>query len=58
MSCNSSIESNLEVALLPESDEMVAIRGEHFVGYQFHPESLLTKNGYVILRDTVNYLLG
>ncbi len=55
---NSSVESNLEVALLPESAEMVAIRGEHFVGYQFHPESLLTKNGYVILRDTVNYLLG
>jgi phenazine biosynthesis protein phzE len=46
-----------EITTLPELGEMVAIRGKAFAGYQFHPESLLTKNGYTILQDTVRYLL-
>ena len=49
--------SNFEIASISGSDELVGVRGEHFVGYQFHPESLLTKNGFTILRDTVTYLL-
>lgn len=49
--------TNLEIATIPELGEMVAIRGKAFAGYQFHPESLLTKNGYTILQDTVRYLL-
>lgn len=47
----------MEMAILPELDELVAIRGEHYVGFQVHPESLLTKNGYTILQEAVLYLL-
>lgn len=49
---------DLEQAILPDLGELIGVRGSHFVGYQFHPESLLTKNGYAILQETVNYLLG
>ncbi len=48
----------MDVAIVPELNELVGIRAAHFVGYQFHPESLLTKNGYTILQETVRYLLG
>ncbi|SHO50398.1 anthranilate synthase family protein [Desulfopila aestuarii] len=48
----------LEKAILPELGELIGVRGSHFVGYQFHPESLLTKNGYTILQETVRYLLA
>ncbi|MFV0437883.1 MAG: chorismate-binding protein [Desulfopila sp.] len=46
-----------EKAILPELNELVAIRGKHCIGYQFHPESLLTKNGFVILQDSIRHLL-
>ncbi len=49
---------DFECAILAEDNELVAIRNNHFVGYQFHPESILTKNGYGILEDTIKYLLG
>lgn len=42
----------------PGSEELLAIRGEHFIGYQFHPESILTKNGDSIFKESVAYLLG
>jgi phenazine biosynthesis protein phzE len=48
----------MEMAVIPELNELVGIRSEHFVGFQFHPESLLTKNGYTILQETVLHLLG
>lgn len=47
----------LEYATLPDTNELIGIRGSFFVGYQFHPESLLTKNGYCILQQTLNRLL-
>lgn len=47
----------IEFATIVESDELVGIRGQSFVGYQFHPESLLTKNGFSILQETVIRLL-
>ncbi|WP_035245994.1 anthranilate synthase family protein [Desulfogranum mediterraneum] len=49
--------ANLEISSIKELNEIVAIRGNHFAGFQFHPESLLTKNGYTILQDTVMNLL-
>jgi len=52
------IHPELDKAILPDLGELIGVRGRHFVGYQFHPESLLTKNGYTILQDTVRYLLG
>ncbi len=48
----------LRAAIIPELDELVAVKGKTFVGYQFHSESLLTKNGYAILQETVSTLLG
>jgi len=46
-----------EQAILPELGELIGIRGRNFVGYQFHPESLLTKNGFTILQETIHHLL-
>lgn len=46
-----------EMSLIPDLDEIVAIRGKDFVGYQFHPESILTQNGYSILYETIASLL-
>ncbi len=39
-----------------ELDEIVAIRGKHFIGYQFHPESILTQNGLTLLEQAVMHL--
>lgn len=47
-----------EISLMPDSREILAIRGEHFIGYQFHPESILTKNGDAILKESIAYLLS
>jgi phenazine biosynthesis protein phzE len=33
------------------------LAGPHYRGVQFHAESILTQNGYVILRDLVTQLL-
>lgn len=52
------IDPALEQAVLPAGGELIGIRGARFVGFQFHPESLLTKNGYGILQETIGYLLG
>lgn len=45
-------------ATLGESDELVAIKGGNFIGYQFHPESILTKNGFEILQQALVHLLN
>jgi phenazine biosynthesis protein phzE len=44
-----------DVSLIGE--EMIGIRGEDFVSFQFHPESILTQDGFGILRDAVYELL-
>lgn len=49
--------SGHECATLGESHEIVAIKGESFMGYQFHPESILTKNGFMILQQALVHLL-
>ena len=36
---------------------MHMLAGPHYRGVQFHAESILTQNGYVILRDLVTQLL-
>ena len=46
-----------ETAILPGSDEVIAIRGGHFSGFQFHPESILSRNGCDILREEIDRLL-
>jgi phenazine biosynthesis protein phzE len=50
-------ESRHDCATLGESDELAAIKGETFIGFQFHPESILTKNGFVILQQALAHLL-
>jgi phenazine biosynthesis protein phzE len=50
-------ESRYECATLGESYELAAIKGETFIGFQFHPESILTKNGFVILQQALAHLL-
>lgn len=51
------LHPELEQAVLQEENELIGVRGDYFVGYQFHPESLLTKNGYTILQEAVRHLL-
>lgn len=47
-----------EIATLPGTREVAAIRGPRFLGYQFHPESLLTRNGFTILEESLDFLVG
>ena len=48
---------DIEQALLPGGNDLIGVRGKGFIGYQFHPESLLTKNGFSLLFDSVKMLL-
>eukprot|EP00668_Euglena_longa_P011883 GGOE01014303.1.p1 GENE.GGOE01014303.1~~GGOE01014303.1.p1 ORF type:complete len:673 (-),score=225.29 GGOE01014303.1:250-2226(-) len=51
------VKSNnfLEVSLIEQ--EMIGIRGQDFISFQFHPESILTQDGFGILHDAVYELL-
>ena len=51
------LDNGAEISKVPETDELIAIRGSHYLGFQFHPESILTRNGYAILKDAVRYLI-
>jgi phenazine biosynthesis protein phzE len=42
----------------PVSDDVHLVAGPHFRGVQFHAESILTENGFVLLRDLILELLG
>ncbi len=54
---NSDLSQAYEVSLAQDNQEMLAIRGDFFIGFQFHPESILTKNGDAILKESIAYLL-
>ena len=49
--------SEYTISTLPETEEIAAIHGEGLIGFQFHPESILSRNGYVILEEAVHQLL-
>jgi phenazine biosynthesis protein phzE len=55
-------ESGLPEGVTVEADEETGdihvLAGPHYRGVQFHAESILTQNGYGILRDLVTPLLG
>ncbi|MDQ4085923.1 MAG: chorismate-binding protein [Actinomycetota bacterium] len=42
----------------PDTGDVHAISGRHYRGIQFHAESILSENGYGIIRDLVLDLLG
>ena len=48
----------VEVAYDRESQCVHALRGDQFASFQFHPESVLTKNGFQILGETLTRLLS
>ncbi len=48
----------VEIAYDSVNREIFALRGNSFVSFQFHVESILTQNGYDILRDTTKGLLA
>jgi len=50
--------SPYELATLDGLEELAAIRSENFIGYQFHPESILTKNGQTILCRSIEHLMA
>jgi phenazine biosynthesis protein phzE len=54
-------ESGLPAGLSVEADasgDIHLVAGPHYRGIQFHAESILTQNGFGILRDLVTDLLG
>ncbi|MDQ4006712.1 MAG: chorismate-binding protein [Actinomycetota bacterium] len=42
----------------PATGDVHAVAGPHFRGIQFHAESILSENGYGVIRDLVTELLG
>ena len=49
--------TDVEVASDPDSGDVHALRSPRFQSYQFHAESILTTNGYEILRTTLEALM-
>ena len=47
------VESDLD-----EKGNVIAMRSEKMEGFQFHPESVMSENGYEILRDALVRLIG
>jgi phenazine biosynthesis protein phzE len=53
-----ALPEGVRVATDPATGDVHAIAGTHFRGVQFHAESILTENGYPLLRDLVLELLA
>jgi len=43
----------VEISYDPETGEVHALRGKNFASFQFHPESVLTKNGFEIVKKAL-----
>ena len=54
----SGLPDGVAVESDPNTGDIHVIAGPHFRGIQFHAESILTQNGYGILRDLVTDLIG
>ena len=54
----SGLPDGVAVETDPESGDIHLVAGPHYRGVQFHAESILTQNGFGILRDLVTDLIG
>jgi phenazine biosynthesis protein phzE len=54
----SGLPDGIAIESDPSTGDIHVIAGPHFRGIQFHAESILTQNGYGILRDLVSDLIG
>jgi phenazine biosynthesis protein phzE len=54
----SGLPAGVTVETDPSSGDIHVLAGPHYWGVQFHAESILTQNGFTILRDLVTDLIG
>lgn len=54
----SGLPDGVTVETDPETGDIHLVAGPHYRGVQFHAESILTQNGFAILRDLVTDLVG
>ncbi|MRJ75784.1 phenazine-specific anthranilate synthase component I [Aeromicrobium sp. SMF47] len=55
---DSGLPEGVSVETDPETGDVHLVAGPHYRGVQFHAESILTQNGFGILRDLVTDLVG
>ncbi|MCW2801641.1 MAG: phenazine-specific anthranilate synthase component [Aeromicrobium sp.] len=54
----SGLPAGVTVETDPDTGDIHLLAGPHYRGVQFHAESILTRNGFGILRDLVTQLIG
>ena len=54
---SAALPEGVSVATDPATGDIHLLRGPHYRGVQFHAESILTEDGYVLLRDLILELL-
>ncbi|HUP99104.1 MAG TPA: aminodeoxychorismate/anthranilate synthase component II, partial [Aeromicrobium sp.] len=54
----SGLPAGVTVETDPSSGDIHVLAGPHYRGIQFHAESILTQNGFAILRELVTDLIG
>ncbi|MGZ5405567.1 MAG: aminodeoxychorismate/anthranilate synthase component II, partial [Nocardioides sp.] len=52
------LPDGVEVEADPETGDVHLLRGPHYLGIQFHAESILTEHGYDLIHDLVRELVG
>ncbi|MFA5917461.1 MAG: anthranilate synthase family protein [Candidatus Gracilibacteria bacterium] len=56
-SLGSNPEKNIEFSNNPKTNEIYALKHKNFFSFQFHPESILTQNGLIILKKSLEKIL-
>ena len=52
------LSGNIQISSDRETGEIHAVQSQDLIGFQFHPESILTKNGYKIIKESIQSLLA